>query len=168
MKTAWRYFGIVLLIAAASVILFRTQIRARYHALQCGRAYEHVLAPRATAEQKTHYRALTVHHADALVDLGRWKKVRFRIRHMPEAETRTAFMQKALSAFPRDTGYFQFWGAPGDGGPEAYMDVWCAREYLPEWRRFLVEQQVLIETGGQESAATPHPAPRPGLSDGAR
>jgi hypothetical protein len=53
----------------------------------------------------------------------------------------------------RDTGYFQFWGAPGSSGPEAYMDLWCAREYTPEWRRFLVDNNALIETGGQPAVA---------------
>jgi len=146
--------------AVVIALALRRQIQVRYHTWACGRAYEHVLAPGATPEDKKLYRARTVHHADRLVELGRWEKTGFRIAHMPQESTRVAFMQKALSAFPRDTGYFQFWGAPGPNGPEAHMDVWCAKEYAPEWRHFLVDNEVLIETGGQQHGGLPPGAAR--------
>ncbi len=151
-KRIWTYSGVAVLAVVAIAAVSRRSIVVRHHTWSCGRAYEHVLAPGATQEEKKHYRALTVHHADRLVDLGRWEKTRFRIAHMPQESERSAFMQKALSAFPRDTGYFQFWGAPGPSGPEAHMDVWCAREYTPEWRHFLVDNEVLIEAGGQQAS----------------
>ena len=149
----WTYAGVTVLALLVIGVMSRRQVGIRYHTWLCGRAYDHVLAEGATTEEKSRYRAITVYHADRLVELGRWERTRFRIVHMPQEDTRVAFMQKALSAFPRDTGYFQFWGAPGSSGPEAYMDLWCAREYTPEWRRFLVDNNALIETGGQPAVA---------------
>ena len=160
MKTRKRYAAVAVLALLAAGVAFRRQVEIRYHTWQCGRAYEHVLASGATPETKSRYRALTVHHAERLVELGRWEKTRFRIAHMPEEATRLAFMQKALSAFPLDTGYFQFWDAPGPSGPEAYMNLWCAREYTPKWRHFLVDNNVLIETRGQPATAGSPPSIR--------
>jgi hypothetical protein len=77
-------------------------------------------------------------------------------------------MRKIDTTFPRDKGYYQMRGRLGPDGPEAFVKLWSEPEYVPMYKQFLKDEDVLIREEGQQNAAHIFQKPRAVSENGER
>ncbi len=154
--------ALFLVVACVLALAMRDKLAIRYHAFQTDKLYGRVMRPDATESERKALREDVVFHADRLVQLGHWEKETFKIHPLPKQEDRVRVMDLLLAALPpnKDSGYFQFWGEVGTNGPQAFMNLWCRTDYMPQMKRLLHDKNILIDEKGQQDAAHIFQKPR--------